>query len=84
MSAARRTVTDWVDEHANDLSDWNQTIWHYGETARREFEERTGGGAEGEHWIPPLCDYAAPIHFRWPEYVTTARGEEWWIPAPPK
>ncbi len=52
--------------------------------ARREFEERTGGGVGGEHWIPPLCDYAPPIHFRWPEYVTTPRGEAWWIPASPK
>jgi aminobenzoyl-glutamate utilization protein B len=52
--------------------------------ARREFEERTGGGAGGARWIPPLCDYDPPIHFRWPEYVTTARGEAWWIPAPPK
>jgi len=50
--------------------------------ARREFEARTGGGVGGEHWIPPLCDYPAPIHIRWPEYVTTARGEEWWIPTP--
>ena len=47
---------------------------------RCEFEARTGGGVGGEHWIPPLCDYPAPIHFRWPEYATTARGEEWWIP----
>jgi aminobenzoyl-glutamate utilization protein B len=49
--------------------------------ANREFEERTGGGIGGENWIPPLCDYEPPIHFRWPEYVTTERGEEWWIPA---
>jgi aminobenzoyl-glutamate utilization protein B len=52
--------------------------------AWREFEERTGGGVGGEHWIPPLCDYAPPIHFRWPEYVTTPRGEAWWIPASPR
>jgi aminobenzoyl-glutamate utilization protein B len=51
--------------------------------ARREFEERTGGGIGGENWIPPLCDHEPPVHFRWPEYVTTERGEEWWIPAMP-
>ena len=28
----------------------------------------------------PLCDYDPPIHFRWPEYVTTPRGRDWWIP----
>jgi len=54
------------------------------EAARREFVKRTGGGVGGRHWIAPLCDYDAPIHFRWPEYVTTPRGEEWWIPALPK
>ena len=24
-----------------------------------------------------------PIHFRWPEYVTTPRGRDWWIPNNP-
>ncbi|MCK4868220.1 MAG: amidohydrolase, partial [Alphaproteobacteria bacterium] len=46
--------------------------------AKREFAERTA-----ENPIPPLCDYDPPIHFRWPEYITTERGEEWWIPATP-
>lgn len=45
-----------------------------------EFKARTGGGVGGSQWIAPLCDYEPPIHFRWPEYVTTARGREWWIP----
>jgi aminobenzoyl-glutamate utilization protein B len=48
--------------------------------AKREFEERTGGGLGGSRWIAPLCDYAPPIHHRWPEYITTERGTEWWIP----
>ena len=51
------------------------------EAAMAEFRERTGGGAGGSSWLPPLCDYDPPVHFRWPEYVTTARGREWWIPA---
>jgi aminobenzoyl-glutamate utilization protein B len=50
------------------------------EAAMEEFKARTGGGVGGSNWIAPLCDYAPPIHFRWPEYVTTARGREWWIP----
>jgi aminobenzoyl-glutamate utilization protein B len=50
------------------------------QSATREFEERTGGGIGGSNWQPPLCDYEPPIHFRWPEYVTTERGREWWIP----
>ena len=48
--------------------------------AKEEFEERTGGGIGGSRWQAPLCDYEPPIHFRWPEYVTTERGREWWIP----
>jgi aminobenzoyl-glutamate utilization protein B len=49
--------------------------------ARDEFVERTGGGIGGDKWIPPLCDYEPPLDFPWPEYITTPRGEEWWIPA---
>ncbi|MGF1610172.1 MAG: amidohydrolase [Kiloniellales bacterium] len=50
--------------------------------ARAEFEARTGGGIGGEHWLAPLlpADANPPIDLRWPEYVTTVRGEEWWIP----
>lgn len=49
--------------------------------ARAEFDERTGGGVGGTAWLAPRCDYEPPIHHPWPEYVTTARGREWWIPA---
>ncbi len=49
--------------------------------AMEEFKERTGGGIGGTQWMAPLCDYEPPIHFRWPEYVNTARGFDWWIPA---
>jgi aminobenzoyl-glutamate utilization protein B len=48
--------------------------------AKDEFIRRTGGGIGGDTWIAPLADYEAPHHFRWPEYVTTKRGREWWIP----
>jgi aminobenzoyl-glutamate utilization protein B len=51
------------------------------DTAMSEFVTRTGGGIGGSNWIAPLCDYEPPIHFRWPEYVTTARGRDWWIPS---
>ncbi len=49
---------------------------------RAEFADRTGGGIGGGTWVAPLLpkDFPPPIHFRWPEYVTTARGTEWWIP----
>ncbi|MSP83584.1 MAG: amidohydrolase [Alphaproteobacteria bacterium] len=50
--------------------------------ARAEFALRTGGGVGGSTWVAPLLpkNFPAPIHFRWPEYVTTPRGHEWWIP----
>ncbi|MDF1633483.1 amidohydrolase [Mycoplana sp. MJR14] len=55
------------------------------EAARRaamdEFLKRTGGGVGGSGWIAPLCDYDPPTGFRWPEYVTTPRGRDWWIPS---
>ena len=51
--------------------------------AKEEFAERTGGGIGGSRWIAPLMPVGAPapVHFRWPEYISTPRGEqEWWIP----
>ncbi len=51
------------------------------QAARAEFFERTDGGVGGKHWIAPLCDYDPPIRFRWPEYVVTPRGRDWWIPS---
>ena len=51
------------------------------DAAMEEFRTRTGGGVGGDQWLAPQCDYAPPIHFRWPEYVDTPRGRDWWIPA---
>lgn len=31
--------------------------------------------------IPPPCDCPPPINFHRPEYVTTPRGRDWWLPA---
>jgi len=52
--------------------------------AKAEFDERTGGGVGGRKWVPPLLpsDLAPPLDIRWPEYVETPRGREWWIPTP--
>jgi len=51
--------------------------------ARAEFAERTGGGVGGTRWQAPLlpANFTVPHRLRWPEYVTTARGQEWWIPS---
>ncbi|MBS7637810.1 amidohydrolase [Candidatus Bathyarchaeota archaeon] len=50
--------------------------------AKEEFNERTGGGIGGIRWVAPLLprDFKPPVDLRWPEYITTPRGEEWWIP----
>ncbi|MGH7107312.1 MAG: amidohydrolase [Acetobacteraceae bacterium] len=52
--------------------------------AKREFVERTGGGIGGTKWVGPLLprDFTPPTDLRWPEYVQTRRGEEWWLPTP--
>lgn len=52
------------------------------QAAKAEFVERTGGGIGGTKWMAPLLpkDFKVPHQYRWPEYVTTARGEEWTIP----
>jgi aminobenzoyl-glutamate utilization protein B len=52
--------------------------------AQGEFRERTGGGVGGSEWVAPLlpADFDPPVDLRWPEYVTTARGEEWTFPTP--
>ena len=49
-----------------------------------EFRQRTGGGIGGDKWVAPLLpkDFAPPIDLRWPEYIQTVRGEEWWLPTP--
>ncbi|HUZ00368.1 MAG TPA: M20/M25/M40 family metallo-hydrolase [Thermomicrobiaceae bacterium] len=53
------------------------------ERARAEFVARTGGGIGGTNWVGPLLpkDFPPPVDLRWPEYVRTVRGEEWWVPA---
>jgi aminobenzoyl-glutamate utilization protein B len=50
--------------------------------AQEEFRERTGGGIGGTQWVAPLLpgDFSPPVDLRWPEYVQTPRGEEWWVP----
>jgi aminobenzoyl-glutamate utilization protein B len=54
------------------------------ESAQAEFRQRTGGGVGGSHWVGPLLpqDFKPPVDLWWPEYVSTARGEEWCIPTP--
>ena len=52
--------------------------------AKAEFVERTGGGVGGDKWVAPLLprDFHPPVDLRWPEYIRTERGEEWWVPTP--
>jgi aminobenzoyl-glutamate utilization protein B len=50
--------------------------------AKDEFDRRTGGGVGGDAWVAPLLptDFAPPVDLRWPEYIQTQRGVEWWLP----
>jgi aminobenzoyl-glutamate utilization protein B len=61
-------------------------ITHPGELAqaKKEFDERTGGGVGGSKWVAPLLpkDFYPPIDLPWPEYVTTQRGFEWSLTKP--
>jgi aminobenzoyl-glutamate utilization protein B len=52
--------------------------------AKKEFNERTGGGVGGSKWVPPILpkDFFPPIDLPWPEYVTTQRGFEWSLTKP--
>lgn len=52
--------------------------------AQDEFKTRTGGGIGGKHWVGPLLpkDIVPPHDLKWPEFITTARGDEWCIPTP--
>ncbi|HUO81054.1 MAG TPA: hypothetical protein VMU00_13015 [Steroidobacteraceae bacterium] len=47
--------------------------------AREEFATRTGGARHVAPLLPR--SFAPPLDYRWPEYVGTARGADWWIPA---
>jgi len=50
--------------------------------AKAEFNERTGGGVGGSKWVAPLLpsDFKPPVNLKWPEYINTVRGEEWYLP----
>ncbi|MGO0059875.1 hypothetical protein ACTID9_07665 [Brevibacillus fluminis] len=37
MEKEKRGILDWVTAHEKELSDWNQLIWDYAETAWREY-----------------------------------------------
>src|SRR5699024_6026865 len=38
MTSEKESVITWITEKEKILSDWNQTIWNYGETAWREYK----------------------------------------------
>lgn len=46
--------------------------------AAGEHQQRRAEAGDTPALLP--SDFTAPIDYRWPEYVTTPRGREWWIP----
>lgn len=83
LGGIRETIDPMIDCASKTIGCTILDLLSDGKTlsaAREEFEQRTGGGIGGNRWQAPLCDYEPPINFRWPEYVTTERGREWWIP----
>src|SRR5262249_6159317 len=36
--AEKQFILDWIDSRMGDLSDWNQTIWHFADPALREYK----------------------------------------------
>jgi len=52
---------------------------------RPDLVERAGAEWERRRQASPILpllpvDFEAPMGYRWPEYVTTHRGRDWWIP----
>ena len=45
-------------------------------THRRRHQRRQLGRAPPPQGLPP------PVDLRWPEYIETPRGREWWLPTP--
>lgn len=46
--------------------------------AAAEYQDRRMVAGNLNALLP--ADFSAPTDLRWPEYVTTSRGREWWIP----
>jgi aminobenzoyl-glutamate utilization protein B len=64
MSKARKSVLRWVDGHSADLSDGCSMIWHYGETAWREYKSArwyVDRLRAEEWWIPTMRFDAKPV-----------------------
>lgn len=78
LGGMRETIDPMVQVAASVLSLSALRLLEDGDArraAKTEFERRKGDGD-----IPPLCDYPAPIQFKWPEYVQTHRESDWHIP----
>ena len=75
MTAAKTIGATIVDiiTHPNKLA-----------AAKKEFNERTGGGVGGSKWVKPLLskDFYPPVDLPWPEYISTQRGFEWSLTKP--
>src|SRR5262245_15284991 len=83
IAAEKRLVFDWVKEHETQLSDWNQVIWNYAETALREyksaawyverlrqegFEVETGSGGMPTAFVATFTSGKGPVVGAYAEY----------------
>jgi len=84
----RQNLSDWhqIIWHLAEPAwrEYKSCAWYVNKLREEGFEveEGSGGGSGGDKWIPPLLpkDFKAPVHYPWPEYVATVRGEDWMVP----
>jgi aminobenzoyl-glutamate utilization protein B len=78
LGGMRETIDPMVQTAASVLAMSALRLLEDGQTRDAAFDEFNR--RKSEHDIAPLCDYPAPIDFKWPEYVETPRGRDWHIP----
>lgn len=79
------TIDPMIQATARVLAGTTLDLLRCPETLERAAaEQRTRRAAAGD--LAPLLppDFEPPIDYRWPEYITTVRGREWWIPTAAK
>ncbi len=75
------TIDPMIQTTANVVSGTMLDLLRSPETLQRAKAEHVQRRAAVGDLSPLLpADFEPPLDFRWPEYVETTRGREWWIP----